>query len=56
MSSPILTPQPGLYTIRQRLKDQGSYRVVREVARGNYRGYFGQSRKVRIALGLPVID
>jgi len=68
MSSPILTPQPGLYTIRQRLKDQGktlkswaaengfSYRVVREVARGNYRGYFGQSRKVRIALGLPVVD
>jgi len=55
-------------SIKQRLKKEGktlksfaaehgfSYRTVRDVVRGIRRGYFGEGRKVRIALGLPVVD
>jgi len=54
--------------IKQRLHKEGktlksfaaehgfSYRTVCDVVQGIRRGYFGQGRKVRIALGLPVIE
>jgi len=54
--------------IKQRLQKEGktlkswaaehgfSYRTVCYVVQGIRRGYFGEGRKVRIALGLPVIE
>jgi len=54
--------------LKQRLYNQGKtlksfaeehgfkYRTVSEVIRGLRRGNFGEGRKVRIALGLPVND
>jgi|GEM_PF-1382284 len=61
---PFFVPCP----IKQRLQKEGKtlksfaaehgfrYRTVSDVVRGIRRGYFGEGRKVRIALGLPVID
>jgi len=55
-------------TVKQQLYNQGKtlksfaeengfkYRTVSEVIRGLRRGNFGEGRKVRIALGLPVND
>jgi len=54
--------------IKQRLYEEGKtlksfaeehgfkYRTVSEVIRGLRRGNFGEGRKARIALGLPVND
>jgi len=61
-------PPPSAHAIKHRLREQGQtlksfaaahgfrYRTVREVVAGIRRGHYGEGRKVRIALGLPVLD
>jgi len=61
------TPPPAM-EIKHRLREQGQtlksfadahgfrYRTVREVVAGIRRGHYGEGRKVRLALGLPVLD
>jgi len=61
------TPPPTA-DIKRRLLEQGHTlksfaaahgfreRTVYEVVRGLRRGHFGEGRKVRLALGLPVLD
>jgi len=61
-------PPATLAEAKHRLREEGKtlksfaaehgfrYRTVSDVVRGLRRGHFGEGRKVRIALGLPVID
>jgi len=65
---PDALPPPPAHAIKHRLREQGQtlksfaqahgfrYRTVREVVAGLRRGHYGEGRKVRIALGLPVQD
>jgi gp16 family phage-associated protein len=61
-------PKPKPNEIKHRLREQGhtlksfaelhgfKYKAVSEVVRGIRRGNFGDGRRIRLALGLPVSE